>query len=255
MAEVWAQLAAPFPRDALTWRVVELSEDGLRARVEPHVRAPALVARLDEVLTMSGWSNTYAPVGVHALLCTLTIMDVTKSVVVALPAGSEGAARGESAGTRADDALARAAERFGMRPPVSAEASYWVDYDPEAGEPLYEPEAVGASLSDVQPSSQPDALPDSQPDFPQTSQPARPAQVPVQPAQEKVQAPQPPAPPAKSAGQQAIDRLVDRLKEEGRGLEAAKLLTAYKGYGGDPGEARELYAKLRALLLGDGAPS
>ena len=182
-------------------------------------------------------------------------MDVTKSVVVALPEGPEGAARGETAGTRADDALARAAERFGMLPPVSAEASYWVDYDPEAGEPLYEPEAVGASPSNVQPSSHPDALPDSQPN-PQTSQPARPAQVPAQePVQETVQAPQPSPPLAKSAGQQAIDRLVDRLKEEGRGLEAAKLLNTYKGYGGDPGEARELYAKLRALLLGDGAPS
>ena len=252
MAEVWAQLAAPFPRDALTWRVVELSEDGLRARVEPRLRAPALLARLDDVLSVSGWSNTYAPVGAHALLCTLTIMDVTKSVVVALPEGREGAARGESAGTRADDALARAAERFGMRPPVSAEASYWVDYDPEAGEPLYEPDTVSASERTLSgPAQEEPTRPkfDSPPELRQEGQALEAAESAPEPAPEPV----PPAP--KSAGQQAIDRLVDRLKGEGRGLEAAKLLNAYGGYGGNPEAARELYAKLRALLLGDGAPS
>lgn len=53
----------------------------------------------------------------------------------------------------------------------------------------------------------------------------------------------------KPAGQQAIDRLVERLRQEGRGLEAAKLVMNYGGYGEDAEAARELYSKLRALLL------
>jgi hypothetical protein len=51
-----------------------------------------------------------------------------------------------------------------------------------------------------------------------------------------------------------IDRLVERLKEEGQGLAAARLLVKHGGYGNDPAAARELYAQLRALLLRAGEP-
>jgi hypothetical protein len=54
--------------------------------------------------------------------------------------------------------------------------------------------------------------------------------------------------PDKPAGQVAIDRLVERLREDGLGLEAAKLLIEYGGYGDDPETARDLYGKLRDLL-------
>ena len=46
-----------------------------------------------------------------------------------------------------------------------------------------------------------------------------------------------------------IDRLVARLREEGMGAEAARLVTVYGGYGRDASAQRELYAKLRALLV------
>jgi hypothetical protein len=54
--------------------------------------------------------------------------------------------------------------------------------------------------------------------------------------------------PGKSAGQQAIDKLIECLRDAGRGLEAAKLLIRYGGYGQNPETARELYGKLRELL-------
>jgi hypothetical protein len=54
--------------------------------------------------------------------------------------------------------------------------------------------------------------------------------------------------PEKPAGQQAIDKLIERLREQGQGLEAAKLLIRYGGYGQNPEAARELYSKLRDLL-------
>ena len=53
----------------------------------------------------------------------------------------------------------------------------------------------------------------------------------------------------KPEGQQMIDRLVARLREEGMGAEAARLVTVYGGYGRDASAQRELYAKLRALLV------
>jgi hypothetical protein len=53
---------------------------------------------------------------------------------------------------------------------------------------------------------------------------------------------------AKSAGRQAIDRLLERLREQGAGRAAAELVVAYGGYGRSPEASRELYGKLRALL-------
>ena len=52
----------------------------------------------------------------------------------------------------------------------------------------------------------------------------------------------------KSAGRQAIDRLLERLKTAGAGREAAALVVRYGGYGESQEASRELYAKLRAIL-------
>ena len=114
-----------------------------------------------------------------------------------------------SADEVAHDAFVYAAELFGMVPPVDTEPVYWVDYDPEAKTILHEPAAEVEATPEVL---------------------------------------TPPSAP-KPAGQQAIDRLVERLKGEGRGLEVAKLINTYGGYGQDKDAARELYSQLRALLL------
>lgn len=45
-----------------------------------------------------------------------------------------------------------------------------------------------------------------------------------------------------------IDRLIERLKAEGQGLAAARILVKHGGYGKDPQAARELYGELRDLL-------
>lgn len=58
----------------------------------------------------------------------------------------------------------------------------------------------------------------------------------------------PPEAPKKPEGQQAIDKLIERLKAQGRGLEVAKLVIEHGGYGENPETARELYGKLRLLL-------
>jgi hypothetical protein len=117
----------------------------------------------------------------------------------------------------ARDAFVLCAEQFGLLPPVERDAEYWVECDSENGEPLYEP-----------------AIPD-----------------PVLAARDEAA----PVSYDKTPGQQAIDRLLERLKAEGQGLEAAKLVVAYGGYGSSPEKARELYGKLRTLLLNQEAVS
>ena len=117
----------------------------------------------------------------------------------------------QDAVSAAYDAFVYAAEAFGIDSGLNKEEIYWVDYDPENQTILYEPEVSKAADKDV-------------------------GMIPA-PKLEK------------SEGQQAIDRLVDRLRNEGMGLEAAKLLVSYGGYGQNPEAARELYSKLRALLV------
>ena len=231
--DTWTSLAQPFPESALEWRVLRLDDEGLRAQARPQLRVDAVLRRLDETVGVAGWSNTLTSLGspaeVLALACTLTVEGVSKSAAASLGPGI-------GASVLADDALVHAAERFYMLPPADLNLSYWVDYDKENQTMLYEP------------SAQPDSV--YAPDSAETSVPAPAASTTptVETATATLDAPNPPKP--KPAGQQAIDRLVERLKAEGRGLEVAKLIIAYDGYGTDPNAARELYAKLRELLRG-----
>jgi hypothetical protein len=223
-------LAAPFAPTDLSWRVVRLSPDRLSAQVRPQLPAAVIAARLDAVLGVGGWSHSLAALGERGLVCTLSVASAHKSAAVAYSAQT-------GVVEAAEDALAAAAAFFGLRPPVALAELPWVDYDAEQGQILYEPELPEPELPE--------------PEVPGGVEPV-PVAVPssVGSALEEYE-PRPPAPaPTKSAGQQAIDKLVDRLKAEGRGLQAAKLLTSYGGYGSDPAAARELYAKLRELLLG-----
>ena len=112
----------------------------------------------------------------------------------------------------AQDALVRSAERFGLRAPSER----------------LEPSGADADDSDAGNSDADDAE----------------ATEPMDPEAGDAN----PEPRSKSAGQQAIDRLLERLRAQGQGLAAAQLINRFQGYGSDPEAARELYGQLRALL-------
>lgn len=229
---LWDALAAPFAATEVQWRVVKLSEDGSSAQVRPQLPLSAATARLDAVLGIGGWSHSFGPLGERGLTCTLSVGDVFKSAVAAYsgiknPGVQDSGA--QSLSEAAEDAFVTAAGLFGLQPTVLLAELPWVEYDAEVGQILYEPDL---------------SAPDGDDTVGSLGESGAPHAVPL------AETPLVEAAPAKSAGQQAIDKLVDRLKGEGRGLEAAKLLNAYGGYGSDPQTARELYAKLRELVLG-----
>lgn len=205
----WDRLANPFRTEEVTWRIRELAPDKRSARVEPQLTVEAIVARLDEVVGRPGWSFRYTSFG-NAVGCELIVDGVARSAVVEPVRSGEGPEECSRA------AFASSAALFGMRPPAGLPETDWVDYDPDEDTALT-PEVVHA----VAPSGGTD-----------------PGPSPVTESREQV----------KPEGQQAIDRLVERLKSEGSGLEAARLLVKYGGYGSDPEAARELYGKLRELL-------
>lgn len=202
--------------------MVEVAEGAEEVRVAPVLAAEAVRRRLDAVAGVMGWSLGYQPLPGEAMLCRLSLGGVEKTAVVA-------AARAGGAVATSEAALSAAAALFGMRPPFAAGASAWLPCDPVTLEPLH--------------------LPDAE-DLPATAQlPAEDRSGP------EVAAILPPVaaavdtPAAKPEGQQMIDRLVERLKEQGQGLAAARLLVRHGGYGQDAEAARSLYAALRALLV------
>ncbi len=241
----WDALAAPFAPTDLTWRVVKLSPDRLSAQVRPQLPLAAVTARLDSVLGVDGWSHAFAALGERGLCCTLTVGAAHKAAVVAY-------SELQGLGAAAEDALIAAAGFFGLQATVLLEELPWVDYDAEQGDILYAPD-LSAAQDVTQPVGRgaPQEAVAAETQVPETQAPEMPvvAEAPVFPEVPSL----PPSATPKSAGQQAIDKLVDRLKAEGRGLQAARLLNTYGGYGSDPQAARELYAKLRELLLGGSA--
>lgn len=58
---------------------------------------------------------------------------------------------------------------------------------------------------------------------------------------------------AKPSAQELIDKLLAKLREAGKGREAAALIVKYGGYGIDPETTRKLYGELRALLIEKGS--
>ena len=53
----------------------------------------------------------------------------------------------------------------------------------------------------------------------------------------------------KPSAQELIDKLILRLREVGKGREAAALVVKYGGYGADAEATKKLYGELRALLM------
>lgn len=263
--EDWARLARPFPAPALTWHVVEVETAEQRVRVEPRLDPAAIVDRLDDAVGREGWSNRYLPLGPAAVICELTIASVTKSAVA-------GGVRGMpfEAGRAADAALSAAAERFGLRPPAEASVAYWVDADPETGQPLHEPEVrdPGAPAARREEPGASASAPEEPGDDSMAS--VEPSVASVEPNTAAVTLDEPdafggaqggstavanPQPSPHQDGREVIDRLMDRLRAEGLGADAARLVMTFGGYGRDPDDARELYRRLRALLLERAAPA
>lgn len=122
-SDVWAQLAAPFPVDALTRQQLRHDLTENRVLVVPRVALKALYARLDEVFGQANWSLTFeARAG--AMVCGLSLRVhasewVCKQGVAPLGAGT--------AKTAALAAANEAAAAWGIARELLSAAPAWVD--------------------------------------------------------------------------------------------------------------------------------
>ena len=236
----WARLSHPFPAEAFGWHVVELSSDRVQARLAPYLATTAVSARLDATCGPAGWSFQLSPLGPDALVCNLTVAGVTRAAVAQAAAGlgePETSPRVRPT-MLAEIALSNCMVLFGAVLPTADDD--WVDYDPDAAVPLYTPVPLTAGPDAARLGEVPLVAP-----APDAGAPLAPAPASVPAAPELSES----AEERRPDGHLAIDRLIERLKSEGLGKEAAKLVVAHHGYGRTPEEGRELYRKLRELLL------
>ncbi len=115
--EIFAALKAPFPADAIEWRVGQAGKsfDRLWAKVLAYLTSRAVMDRLDDVLGPENWKPEYHaaphdPKG-ESLLCTLSLRIGGEWI-----GKSDGASASEIEGTKGgiSDALKRAAVLWGV---------------------------------------------------------------------------------------------------------------------------------------------
>lgn len=117
------QLSQLFPASRIKFRAGATNQEKTRAQALAYIDARDVMQRLDEVVTPSGWSDSYqvvrtTPAGVE-VECALTVGEVTKRDV-----GS-----GEDAKSAYSDAFKRAAVKFGIGRYLYDFPRVWVDYD------------------------------------------------------------------------------------------------------------------------------
>jgi hypothetical protein len=129
MKPLMDSLAAPFDPGAVLFKPAVVT--GTRALAIAYVDARAIQDRLDAVLGVDGWQDTYLPLPDGSVVCKLRcrIGDtwITKSDV---GAPSDQPDQGDRRKAAFSDALKRAAVKFGIGRYLYRLPSQWVDYDP-----------------------------------------------------------------------------------------------------------------------------
>lgn len=210
MNDDWHKLAEPFQVGLVQWRVEALSKDKHQALVVPYVDVAAVLERLDTVVGIEGWQDQYE------VISSETKPIAVKCRLSILEISKEDVGEGQGFKAAFADALRRAALKFGIGRYLNQEQC-WVDHDPETGQFAAPQSGEAPKTSGATAVSQPET---------------------------------PPIDPPKPEPQELIDRLIERLKENGLGKQAALIVTKYGGYGKTSDDTRRLYAELRALLKG-----
>jgi hypothetical protein len=123
-------LTAPFPADAVHWKPIVVK--GNRALAAAYLDARAVMQRLDQVLGVAGWSDSYQLVNGGSVVCSLSIKVgdewITKQDV---GSPSEQPNDGDKLKAAFADSLKRAAVKLGIGRFLYKLPAQWVDYDPQ----------------------------------------------------------------------------------------------------------------------------
>lgn len=74
MTDLFARLAAEFPRDAIHWRAQTLTSNGDKALALAYLDARDVMDRLDEVCTPAGWRDSYVETARGRVIGTIEVL-------------------------------------------------------------------------------------------------------------------------------------------------------------------------------------
>jgi hypothetical protein len=111
MTDIFAALAAEFPRDAVHWRAQTLAKDGAKALALAYLDARDVMDRLDSVCTPAGWRNSVTETPKGRLIATIEIK-IGDEWVGKTDGAGDTAVEGEKGGI--SDSLKRAAVLWGI---------------------------------------------------------------------------------------------------------------------------------------------
>lgn len=119
-----AQLAAPFPADAVHWRAQSLKADGTSAMALAFIDARDVMDRLDAVCGPGNWQDSYSETPKGRLICTLTLRIGDEWI-----SKSDGAGDTDVEGDKGaiSDALKRAAVKWGIGRYLYSLPVVWAD--------------------------------------------------------------------------------------------------------------------------------
>jgi hypothetical protein len=128
--EIAQALAAPFEEGTVKWKAQVVS--GNRAMVVAYVNARVIQDRLDEVMGVMGWQDSYECLPDGAVVCRLRIRLGSEWITKMDVGGqSEQPDEGDRRKAAFSDALKRAAVKFGIGRYLYGLEPQWVDYDPQ----------------------------------------------------------------------------------------------------------------------------
>lgn len=125
-----ADLTAPFPSDQIDLKPGALTKSKDRAMAMAYADSRVYQDRLDQVVGPASWSVTYQ-VTPDGVVCTLSILDVTKADVGDFPADYGDKANENRVTTAAAQAFKRACAAFGIGRYLYNLPRTWADYDGE----------------------------------------------------------------------------------------------------------------------------
>lgn len=214
----------------IRWVVLELNDTAGSARLAPVFASPAVMFALDREFGADGWwleagevaTGTYVSVSFGSQRRAVVATSPRFDLCIDPLTGDQPDGLIDNVKTAWLHTVAL--EAINLPLDMHVEDGGWVAW--ENGRPTSPLPAVDIALRETTPHQEPPDLP----------------------AQDASRQEGEAAAAKKSEGQQAIDRLVERLRGEGHGVEVAKIISSFGGYGTTPEERRALYGELRSLL-------
>lgn len=131
--EIQEALAEPFKAEEIEWKPQVVSKDGTKAMAVAYIGARAVMDRLDEVLGVGGWQDSYEPMPDGTVICTLRVRignDWVQRQNVGVP--SQQPSQGDQRKSAFSSALKLTAVKLGIGRYLYRLPKTWVAYDSQA---------------------------------------------------------------------------------------------------------------------------